>query len=73
MADIKQAAIWAAQGNAVKRSTWSINPRDDDFHKPFMMHRSDRRMMQPDRTQTQWYEGSLTVDDLLADDWIITE
>lgn len=69
MADIQQAAIWAAQGEDVRRSTWSPDIRSDDYRRSLSMSR-DRRLMTTNSGRNNWYEASITIEDVLGDDWI---
>lgn len=70
MAAVQQAATWAAQGFTVRRSSWSLNLADDNYRKSLRMYSPDRRLMSVSRGGANWYDTSMTVEDLLGDDWV---
>ena len=69
MSDIKQAAMWTAQGNPVRRRTWPVRGHED--YQPSIRMYKDRRLMTANRALTNWNLTNITIEDVLADDWEI--
>ena len=68
MTIIEAAFMWNS-GKAMRRRAWSTDPQDDNFCRSLRKNNHDGRVMSTNRAGNNWYEHSLTPDDLLADDW----